>query len=87
MDTQDIVKSLSKLEHSLQGVESARKQVEDTVSAYGATQKQLATLSQELANVSNAITGLHGYGEKILVGYKQEIDNYLSSLTKLKVEL
>lgn len=87
MDTQDIVKSLSKLEHSLQGIESARKQVEDTVTAYGATQKQLAILSQELANVSNAITGLHEDGEKILVGYKQEIDNYLSSFTKLKVEL
>ena len=47
MNTQDIIKSLSNLEHSLQGVESARQQVDSTVAAYGATQKQLATLSQE----------------------------------------
>ena len=55
MNTQDIIKSLSNLEHSLQGVESARQQVDSTVAAYGATQKQLATLSQEFVKVSNEL--------------------------------
>ena len=55
MNTQDIIKSLSNLEHSLQGVESARQQVDITVAAYGATQKQLATLSQEFVKVSNEL--------------------------------
>lgn len=58
MNTQDIIKSLSNLEHSLQGVESARQQVEKTVAAYGATQKQLATLSQEFVNVSNELSSV-----------------------------
>ena len=56
MNTQDIIKSLSNLEHSLQGVESARQQVDSTVAAYGATQKQLATLSQEFVKVSNELS-------------------------------
>ena len=55
MNTQDIIKSLSNLEHSLQGVESARQQVDSTVAAYDATQKQLATLSQEFVKVSNEL--------------------------------
>lgn len=56
MNTQDIIKSLSNLEHSLQGVESARQQVDSTVAAYGATQKQLATLSQEFVKVSTELS-------------------------------
>ena len=58
MNTQDIIKSLSNLEHSLQGVESARQQVDITVAAYGATQKQLATLSQEFVKVSNELNSV-----------------------------
>ena len=58
MNTQDIIKSLSNLEHSLQGVESARQQVDSTVAAYGATQKQLATLSQEFVKVSNELNSV-----------------------------
>ena len=58
MNTQDIIKSLSNLEHSLQGVESARQQVDSTVAAYGATQKQLATLSQEFVKVSNELSSV-----------------------------
>lgn len=58
MNTQDIIKSLSNLEKSLQGVESARQQVEKTVAAYGATQKQLSTLSQEFNNVSNELSSV-----------------------------
>lgn len=56
MNTQDIIKSLSNLEHSLQGVESAKQQVEKTVAAYGATQKQLSALSQEFVTVSNELS-------------------------------
>lgn len=55
MNTQDIIKSLSNLEHSLQGVESAKLQVEKTVAAYGATQKQLSALSREFVTVSNEL--------------------------------
>lgn len=58
MNTQDIIKSLSNLEHSLQGVESARQQVDSTIAAYGATQKQLATLSQEFVKVSNELNSV-----------------------------
>ena len=58
MNTQDIIKSLSNLEHSLQGVESARQQVDSTIAAYGATQKQLATLSQEFVKVSNELSSV-----------------------------
>lgn len=58
MNTQDIIKSLSNLEHSLQGVESARQQVEKTVAAYGTTQKQLATLSQEFVKISNELNSV-----------------------------
>ena len=58
MNTQDIIKSLSNLEHSLQGVESARQQVEKTVAAYGTTQKQLAILSQEFVKTSNELNSV-----------------------------
>ena len=58
MNTQDIIKSLSNLEHSLQGVESARQQVDSTIAAYGATKKQLATLSQEFVKVSNELNSV-----------------------------
>ena len=58
MNTQDIIKSLSNLEHSLQGVESARQQVEKTVAAYGTTQKQLAILSQEFVKISNELNSV-----------------------------
>ena len=58
MNTQDIIKSLSNLDHSLRGVESARQQVDSTIAAYGATQKQLATLSQEFVKVSNELNSV-----------------------------
>ena len=58
MNTQDIIEALSNLEHSLLGVDSARQQVEKTVAAYGATQKQLATLSQELVKFSNELDSM-----------------------------
>lgn len=58
MDTQDIVKSLSKLERSLKGVDSARQQVEKTIAAYDATCEQVNTLLQEIANVSNDLSAV-----------------------------
>lgn len=52
MDTQDILKSLSNLEQSLQGVESARQQVEKTVAAYDGAKLQIVNLTQEFAGIS-----------------------------------
>lgn len=75
MRTQDIVKSLSNLEQSLQGVESARQQVEKTVAAYGATQKQLAALEQEFAHVSNDLRTI----TDLIRDNQQELSGTLSS--------
>lgn len=55
MDTQDILKSLANLERNLQGIESAKQQVEKTVAAYDSTRLQLSKLSQDLSGISSEL--------------------------------
>lgn len=55
MDTPDILKSLSNLEQSLQGVESARQQVEKTVAAYEGARLQITNLIQEFVRISKEL--------------------------------
>lgn len=55
MDTQDILKSLANLEQNLQGIESAKQQVEKTVAAYDSTRLQLSKLSQDFSGISSEL--------------------------------
>ncbi len=59
MDAQDILKSLNKLEQSLQNVESARQQVTNTVNAYEEAQVQLQALNVEFATVSSELKNVY----------------------------
>ena len=51
MDSQEILKSLSNLEQKLQSIESARQQVERTVSAYEGAKAQLSVLTQDFTDI------------------------------------
>ena len=62
MDSQEILKSLSNLEKTLQGIESARQQVERTVNAYEGAKAQLSTLTQDFTSIyqelNNVLTAI-----------------------------
>ena len=51
MDSQEILKSLSSLEQKLQSIESARQQVERTVSAYEGAKAQLNVLTKDFTDI------------------------------------
>lgn len=58
MDVQDILKSLSNLEQNLQNVESARKQVQETVNAYDVTREQLSKLATEVKVITTELSSI-----------------------------
>lgn len=58
MDVQDILKSLTNLEQNLQNVESARKQVQETVNAYTATREQLSKLAAEVKVITTELNSI-----------------------------
>ena len=59
MDTQDILKTLNKLEQNLQNVESARQQVENTVNAYEGAKNQLHALTVEITHISAELKNVY----------------------------
>lgn len=59
MDTQDILKTLNKLEQNLQNVESARQQVEDTVNAYEGAKNLLHALTVEITHISAELKNVY----------------------------
>ena len=58
MDSQEILKSLSNLEQKLQGIESAKQQVERTVAAYDGAKAQLTALTNDFADIYQTLNGI-----------------------------
>ena len=58
MESNDLLQSLAKLEASLNDVESAKKQVQQTVDAYSALQKQIAEYTKSLDSIKSGVHGI-----------------------------
>lgn len=58
MESNELLQSLAKLETSLSDVESAKKQVQQTVDAYSALQKQIAEYTKSLDSIKTGVQGI-----------------------------
>ena len=58
MESNELLQSLAKLETSLNDVESAKKQVQQTVDAYSALQKQIAEYTNSLDSIKSGVQGI-----------------------------
>ena len=58
MEANEILTSLAKLETSLNEIESAKEQVQKTVGAYSAVQKQIIDYTKALEAISESITSI-----------------------------
>jgi ElaB/YqjD/DUF883 family membrane-anchored ribosome-binding protein len=93
MDSQQLIESLSKMEQSLQGVESAREQVQQVADAYGKTKIQLTGLISSINQMSLDMQSLikaikdnqdmlsESYGKRILTSF-DSIDERTKVLIK-----
>lgn len=58
MNEQEILNSLATLEQTLQGIDSARKQVQNVVSAYDAVKNQFSVLNNDISVISNDLKSI-----------------------------
>ena len=58
MNEQEILNSLATLEQTLQGIDSARKQVQNVVSAYDAVKNQFSVLNNDISAISSDLKSI-----------------------------
>jgi len=91
MDVQQISETLSKMEQNLQGVESARQQVQQVATAYTTTRVQIEQLvnhvSQLSENLKVVIETIRQSHQEITGEYSTDIQNALSNISERTLSL
>lgn len=87
MDSKEFLESLERLKSTLEGVKSAKEQVEDTVKAYDALHTVMTEYTGKINEVAEKletlITGLSGQRADLETDYKAAIGNLESTCTGL----
>lgn len=80
METAELLTSLAELENSLRGIESAKKQVKQTVDAYSVLQGQIKAYTDSLDSIKRSVAGIVSELRAQRVSLDEEASGAISAL-------